>query len=115
MIWLLYILIDSLANWYWIVKKKKVPNYLVLFLIRGTVAVGCLLLNTDPFWVWLGKVALPFPFMFNTLLNTWRKLPVECLGQESGWIDDWVTDKGLEKPYFFLILILFVVAIKYLY
>jgi hypothetical protein len=118
MIWLLYILADSLANCYLIENRKTVPNYIVLFLIRAICAIiyGAYVLDVheETFLLWLGQVTLPFPFFFNTLLNTWRRKDIDYVGEHSGWIDSFVFKHKLQRPYFWLTFILFVIAVKYL-
>lgn len=119
MIWLLYILIESLIHHWFIWKKMTMPVYIVVNLIRGFAAIlyGAFVLDVqagfyDTFY-WLGNVLLPFPFLFNTLLNTWRKKELDYVGEHSGIIDSFIYRKGWQREYFFATLILFAIAIKY--
>jgi hypothetical protein len=92
MIWLLYILLDAFGNWYLIEKRKTRPIYIALNIFRGVMAIlyGAFVLDVqnDFYQIldWIAQVFLLFPFLFNTTLNTLRKLPADYVGAESGWI-----------------------------
>lgn len=119
MIWLLYILLDSYANYLWIEKKKSAPNYIILFLIRGIAAIvyGALIRDVQDNFIsifgWFAFVTCSFPFLFNTLLNSWRKKPIDYLGESSGWIDTFMVKHKLQRTWYWVSLILFYIAIKY--
>lgn len=119
LIWLLYILFDASLNWYLIVKKGIKPTYLKLFFMRVAAAIlyGGLWLKVGYNYVEVGHFALQvlllFPFLFNTLLNTFRKLPLDYVGEESGWIDSKVYDLKMQRVYYWVTLILFIIAIKF--
>lgn len=116
MIWLAYISLDSIFNWWLIVKKKTVPLYLPLFLFRGCAAIayGAFVYEAQvgEFLPWLLSVTLPFPFLFNTLLNTFRKKEIDYCGKDSGWIDSYIVSRNYQRLYYWITLILFLIWLK---
>lgn len=118
MIWLLYILCDSIVNWYLIEIRKIKPFYFPMNLIRGIFAIvyGGLVLNVQDDWsqilLWVIQVALPFPFLFNTLLNTWRRTDLDYMGAESGWIDSFMVKHNKQRLWYWVSLIMFLIAFK---
>lgn len=121
MIWFLYILLDSIFNWWLIEKKRKSPHYLYLFFMRGTAAICysayVLQIQYDFFMDlnWWIDITFPFPFLFNTLLNTWRKKAIDHMGAESGWIDAFVVKHKIQRLWYWITLILFLIAWKRLF
>lgn len=116
MLWLIYILLDALVNWFVIEKQEEKPFYLILFLIRGGAAVlyGAFVLdvqaNSRECFNWFIQVTFPFPFVFNTTLNLLRGKSVSYFGAESGWIDSFVVKNKLQVLYFVLTIILFLIS-----
>lgn len=116
MIWYIYILIDSAVNWWMIEKKKQTPFYLPLFLVRAIAAIcyGAFFMDVEAtLWStlhWLLTVTLPFPFLFNTLLNTWRHKAIDYMGAESGWIDKWVAEHKVQRLWYWVTLIMFLIV-----
>ena len=112
MIWILYILIEAVVQWYFIEKKKVRPHYLQLFIVRGIFAViyGVVVLKTeqDTVWRWAGQVILPFPFIFNQTLNILRGKTYDYVGENSGFIEPLIFKYKLQRLYFFITLALFV-------
>lgn len=119
MIWILYVLLDAIGNWYLIEKRKTTPIYPALNLFRGMMAIlyGAFVLKVgnDFYEVldWVGQVFLLFPFTFNTTLNLLRGKPVDYYGANSGLIDSFVVRHRLNKAYFLLTAVLFIVGVKY--
>lgn len=124
MTWILYIILESVVQWYLIEKKKITPNYWLVFIFRSIFAIahGILILDVtaETFWNWLGQVALPIPWLFNTLLNTWRKMPdgsrrpLDYVGKDSGILDPIIYRYNLQRVYFWITFILFFIAVKFL-
>lgn len=118
MLWFIYILLDAMANWYIIEKKKERPFYLVFCIIRGIAAIvyGGLILDVQPetALAWFLFVTCSFPFLFNTTLNLSRGKKVVYFGADSGWIDSFMVKYNLQEAYFIITIMLFAFSI-YLY
>lgn len=118
MIWLLYVLIDSVVNWYFIEKKNTVPDYGKLFVIRGGAAIlyGGLIMDVQYtlgyFLSWIIITVFTFPFPFNVSLNTFRKRELEYCGAESGWIDEFVAKHHLQRVWFWVTFVMFLAGFK---
>lgn len=119
MIWITYILLESILHWYWIEKKKSVPHYVAVFLWRGMVAAcyGAFFMDLEPNLLellnWLLTVILPFPFVFNYALHWFLNKPIGYAGKESGWIDSWVAEHKQERVYFLMTVLMAMVWVKY--
>ena len=76
LLWLIYILIDAVVNWYTIEKKKQVPDYLLMTIIRGMIAIlfgaFALDLQQHKLWPFLGFTAGSFWLLFDPILNLMR-------------------------------------------
>lgn len=113
MIWFLYIILDALANWYVIEKKRTPPNYTILTIIRGMAAIvyGIYIdIQVGETLYWLAITVLPFPFVFNTTLNLLRGKPIIYFGKASGWIDSFVVKHNLQVAYFILTVLSFLIG-----
>jgi hypothetical protein len=123
MIWYAYILLDAIVNWWLIEKRNSVPHYGKLFVIRGMAAIayGAFILDVqydfNETFNWLCDVLLPFPFLFNSLLNTFRGKAADHLGANSGWIDSFIVNKFpgtvAERIYYWVTLALFLIHFKF--
>lgn len=112
MIWIAYIILEAVVQWYLIEKKKITPKYWMLFCIRGGLAVlyGAFVLDTqaDTAWRWFGQIILPFAFTFNQTLNLLRGEAFDYVGENSGIIEPIIFKYGWQRYYFFFTLALFV-------
>jgi len=85
MIWILYIILDALVNWYIIVKKKESPDHFVMTIIRGIAAIiyGGFIIDVTPslFWYWFFFCTTSFWVLFDPLLNVLRGLNPFYIGQ----------------------------------
>jgi fatty acid desaturase len=84
--WIAWILIDIVANWYWIEKRKKVPNYVALTIIRGWafiaagISIGLEPIGFIPFLVYC---LWSFWVFFDLGLNIMRGKKWNYLGENS--------------------------------
>lgn len=111
-IWLLYILVDVIGNYILIEKLHTRPNYLVLFIIRGTSAIlHGILLDTQPSeWPELLVFQVTsFYLLFDILLNILRKKPLLYRGKNSGWLDKLPTPLYIALKVICLIGMIFVI------
>lgn len=112
MIWILYIILEAIAQFFFLFKRGIKPNYKVLLIIRVILAIiyGRLVLDTeqDTMWRWFGQVILPFAFTFNQTTNILRGKTYDYVGENSGFIEPLIFKYKLQKTYFFFTLALFV-------
>jgi hypothetical protein len=88
MIWIIYILIDAVINWWWIEKKKSVPDYLWLTIIRANFAIayGGFILDVSDFESaskWFFFVTCSFWVLFDLTLNLLRSKSPFYIGTNS--------------------------------
>ena len=103
LLWLIYILSEALVqNRY--IKKGNKPIYIILFFLRGMLAIahGIFLdVQPDPWWEWgilLGWQICSFWIFFDLMLNALRDKDWDYKGENSGWLDKlpykyWYTGK----------------------
>lgn len=111
LVWLGYIIVDAIVNWYIIEKRKVVPNYITLTIVRGWafILIG-ILIDVEPnqFIQWFGFATCSFWLIFDTLLNKLRGKKLFYIGTNSR-IDQF----GLKHPviYFSLKVVAIILAI----
>ena len=86
-LWLFYIIIDAIANWYMIEKKKSVPDYLPMTLFRGLmlIVIGSLVFHTtlENVWQWILFSTTSFWLLFDILINLLRGKNIFYRGENS--------------------------------
>lgn len=95
-LWLLFIVLDIVRNYYMIEKEKESPVYLVSFFIRfwAWLLIGIYLNVTSENWFTYTTIATTsFWLIFDIGLNAVRKEPFKYVGKHSGWIDRYVGSK----------------------
>jgi hypothetical protein len=87
MIWITYIFIDALFNWYLIERRKTVPNYVQLTLVRGIAAIlyGAFILDVQEGQLlqWFLLTACSFWILFDILINLFRGKYIFYIGTNS--------------------------------
>ena len=84
--WIAYIIIDVLVNWYWIEKEKKVPNYIILTIVRiwFFIAAGITVpIEPSTFLRWLLYCFCSFWVLFDLGINLMRGKRWNYLGTNS--------------------------------
>lgn len=75
-LWIIYIIADASVNWYWIVKRKTVPNYILLTIVRGLflilIGISIPILTYLHLALWVPYCVTSFWLFFDPLLNTLR-------------------------------------------
>lgn len=100
-LWFIYILIDAFINWYWIEKRKTVPNYMILTIVRGWffIVIGITVpITPDIFLEWLAFTTCSFWVLFDITLNLLRGKKIIYLGENS-----FIDSLGRKYPIPFLI------------
>lgn len=115
MLWILYIILEAFAQYFFLIKRGITPVYWPIRIARAGLAVlyGAFILDTqeDTIWRWFGQVILPFAFVFNFTLNRLRKKGLFYVGENSGFIEPLIFKFQLQVHYFFFTLALFVIDI----
>jgi len=85
-LWLFYIVLDALVNWYIIEKRKIVPNYIQLTIVRGwafiLIGIAINLQEWQLLW-WFLFTATSFWLLFDILINLFRGKNIFYRGENS--------------------------------
>ena len=95
-LWIGYILIDALVNWYWIEKMNTVPNYVLLTIVRGWffILVGITIpIEPETFLEWVLFTTCSFWVLFDLTLNLLRRKKWNYIGENS-----FIDGLGLRYP-----------------
>jgi len=85
-LWIIYIVLDALVNWYIIEKKKIVPNYIQLMIFRGwafiLIGIAINLQEWQLLW-WFLFTTTSFWLLFDILINLFRGKNIFYRGENS--------------------------------
>lgn len=97
--WLIYIILDSIVNWYWIEKIKKIPNYLILTIVRAWffILIGITVpITPQTFVEWFLFTSCSFWVIFDISLNKLRDKGWRYIGENS-----FIDRVGKKHPVFY--------------
>jgi hypothetical protein len=124
LLWVLYIPIDALVNWWLITIKNVRPDHVLFVIGRGifasAIGSACFLTGFIQWFHWAVFTISSFWVLFDILLNKFRRLDWDYIGVKDG--KDAISDSfGLKYPKLFwtskviaFILALYL-ALRYIY
>lgn len=101
-LWILYIFVDALINWFIIEKKKINPNHIMLTIFRGWAFIGlgiALDIKPDEILEWFIFCAGSFWVLFDPILNKLRGKALTYVGKLGDEGGDSESEKfGVKNP-----------------
>lgn len=86
-LWIIYIVIDAIFNWWWIEKKKSVPDYIWLSIGRWMMmivtGISIPIENEIEMGWWVLYTGTSFWILFDLLINRFRNKPLFYRGENS--------------------------------